>query len=105
MSGHDRTTPELYGTEVSFRLPPDSADDARAIAAELGRAAAGCERHVLFLADAAGEYGCLAEWRRDEDAAGYAERPETLAALARLEAMTGTPPRVRLYRMEDGRVR
>lgn len=91
----------LYGTEVAFRLGPGTAAEARAIARDLAAAAAGCRRHVLFLDEGAGEYGCLAEWDRREDAEGYAARPATRAALAALEARTGTPPRVRRYAMEE----
>jgi hypothetical protein len=57
---------------------------------------------VLFLDEDAGEYGCLAEWDRREDAEGYAARPATGAALTALEARTGKAPRVRLYAMEEG---
>lgn len=92
---------DLYGTEVAFRLGPGTAAEARAIARDLAAAAGGCRRHVLFLDEAAGEYGCLAEWDRREDAEGYAARPATRAALAALEARTGTAPRVRRYAMEE----
>ena len=91
----------LYGTEVAFRLGPGTADEARAVAQELAAAAGGCRRHVLFLDEDGGEYGCLAEWDRREDAEGYAARPATRAVLAALEARTGKPPRVRLYAMEE----
>ncbi len=91
----------LHGTEVAFRLGPGTADEARAVAREFAAAAAGCRRHVLFLDEGAGEYGCLAEWDRRGDAEGYAGRPATRAVLAALEARTGTPPRVRLYAMEE----
>lgn len=90
----------MHGTEVAFRLGPDTLGEAREIAARLAGAARGCRRHVLFVDAAAGEYGCLAEWDREEDAAGFAARPETRAALADLEARTGRPPRVRVYAME-----
>lgn len=95
-------TPARWGTEVSFRLGPQTIAEAREIAAELRAAARGCDRHVLFLDEDAGEYGCLAEWRHLEDAVAFAERPETVAALARLEARTGKAPRVRRYAMEEG---
>jgi len=91
----------LHGTEVAFRLGPGTADEARALAQGLAAAAAGCRRHVLFLDAATGEYGCLAEWDRREDAEGYAARPATRAVLAGLEARTGKPPRVRVYVMEE----
>ena len=65
----------LFGTEIAFRLGPGTLEEARAIAAELADAAAGCRRHVLFVDAAAGEYGCLAEWERRADAEGYAARP------------------------------
>ena len=66
-----------------------------------GAGADGCRRHVLFLDEEAGEYGCLAEWDRREDAEGYAARPATRAVLTALEARTGKAPRVRLYAMEE----
>jgi hypothetical protein len=91
----------LYGTEVSFRLGPGTADEARRIAERLAAAAAGCRRHVLFLDEEAGEYGCLAEWVRREDAEGFAERPATREALAALAGRAGKEPRVRLYAMEE----
>lgn len=90
----------MHGTEISFRLGPGSLDEAREIAGRLAAAARGCRRHVLFVDAAAGEYGCLAEWEREEDAAAFASRPEARAALAALEARTGRPPRVRTYAME-----
>jgi hypothetical protein len=90
-----------HGTEVAFRLGPGTAGEARAIAQGLASAADGCRRHVLFLDEDAGEYGCLAEWDRAEDAAGYAARPATRAVLTALEARTGKAPRVRLYVMEE----
>jgi hypothetical protein len=93
----------LHGTEVAFRLGPGTAGEARAIARELAAAAAGCRRHVLFLDEGGGEYGCLAEWDDPADAAGYADRPATRAILAALEARTGKSPRVRLYVMEEDR--
>lgn len=91
---------ERYGTEISFRLGPNSADQAREIAAELAQAAVGCERHVLFLAEDAGEYGCLAEWTDAAAATEFAARPLTMTVLERIEALTGKPARVRLYEME-----
>jgi hypothetical protein len=91
----------LYGTEISFRLGPGTADEARGYARRLAAAAAGCRRHVLFLDAEAGEYGCLAEWERREDAEGFAERAATRAEIARLVERQGTAPRVRLYAMEE----
>ena len=91
---------ERYGTEVSFRLGPDGGVRAREIAAELAAAAAGCDRHVLFLAEDAGEYGCLAEWTYAAAASEFAHRQATVAALGRIEELTGKPARVRLYAME-----
>lgn len=90
-----------FGTEVSFRLGPGTAAQAREIAARLARASAGCRRHVLFADDAAGEYGCLAEWDARADAEALADRPALRAVLADLEALTGRAPRVRLYAMEE----
>lgn len=91
----------LHGTEISFRLGPGTADEARAIAGRLAAAAAGARRHVLFLDAERGEYGCLAEWARPEQAEGYAGRPEVARELAALEARTGRPARVRRYAMEE----
>jgi quinol monooxygenase YgiN len=90
-----------FGTEVSFRLGPDSLEEARAIAARLRAAAAGCRRHVLFVDAAAGEYGCLAEWERREEAEGFARRPATAAEIAALGERIGREPRVRFYAMEE----
>jgi quinol monooxygenase YgiN len=92
----------LYGTEISFRLGPGTADEARAFARRLAAAAAGCRRHVLFLDADAGEYGCLAEWERREDAEAFGGRPATRKEIARLGARQGAAPRVRLYAMEEG---
>ena len=86
---------------MAFRLGPGTADEARGVARDLAAAAEGCRRHVLFIDEAAGEYGCLAEWDRREDAEGYAARPATRAVLAALEARTGKAPRVRCYVMEE----
>ena len=91
----------LYGTEISFRLGPGSLDEARAVAARLAAAAAGCRRHVLFVDADAGEYGCLAEWERREDAEAFAGLPATQAQIALLEERQGRAPRVRLYAMEE----
>lgn len=94
-----------FGTEVSFRLGPDTLAEARAIAQRLADAARGCRRHVLFVDAAAGEYGCLAEWDRREDAEGFGARPATRAEIAALAARTGREPRVRLYAMEESKLR
>lgn len=91
----------LYGTEISFRLGPGTVDEARAFAERLAAAAAGCRRHVLFVDADAGEYGCLAEWERREDAEGFAARPAARAQISLLEARQGRAPRVRLYAMEE----
>ena len=90
-----------FGTEVSFRLGPDSIAEARAIAARLGAAAEGCARHVLFVDADAGEYGCLAEWDRREDAEGFARLPATVAEITALASRLGKEPRIRMYSMEE----
>ena len=90
----------LYGTEISFRLGPGTADEARGFARRLAAAAAG-RRHVLFIDAEAGEYGCLAEWERREDAEAFAGLPATRAEIALLEERQGRAPRVRLYAMEE----
>lgn len=90
-----------FGTEVSFRLGPDTLDEAREIAAGLAEAAAGCRRHVLFVNAAAGEYGCLAEWDDRGDAEAFGDRPRTRERLDALGARLGKPPRVRVYAMEE----
>jgi len=95
----------LHGTEISFRLGPGTLEEARAVAARLAAASAGCRRHVLFVEETAGEYGCLAEWERREDADGYADRPAVRAEIARLAERLGTAPRVRVYAMEEAPVR
>ena len=84
----------LYGTEISFRLGPGSLDEARAVAARLAAAAAGCRRHVLFVDADAGEYGCLAEWERREDAEGVA-RGSQLRCGSRGVATRPTEPKRR----------
>jgi len=91
----------LYGTEISFRLGPGTADEARGFARRLAAAAAGCRRHVLFIDAEAGEYGCLAEWERREDAEAFGGRPATRQEIAQLAARQGKTPRVRLYAMEE----
>jgi len=91
----------LHGTEISFRLGPGTLEEARAIAGRLAAAAAGCRRHVLFVDAEAGEYGCLAEWDRREDAEGFGARPAVRAELERLAERLGREPRVRLYAMEE----
>lgn len=88
-----------FGTEVAFRLGPGHDDDARALAAALHAAAAGCLGQVLFLNDA-GEYGVLAEWATEAEAVGFAQRPATGAVLDALAARLGRRPSVRVYRME-----
>lgn len=90
-----------FGTEVSFRLGPDSLEEARMIAARLAAAAAGCRRHVLFVDAAAGEYGCLAEWDRLDDAEAFMRRPETTDEIVALGSRTGKEPRIRVYVMEE----
>jgi quinol monooxygenase YgiN len=94
-----------FGTEISFRLGPGSLEEARRIAARLAEAAAGCRRQVLFADADAGEYGCLAEWDRREDAEAFGARPAALAELAALAERTGKEPRVRLYAMEETKLR
>lgn len=90
-----------FGTEVSFRLGPGTLEEARAIAARLGAAAAGCRRHVLFADAAAGEYGCLAEWDRLEDAELFMRRPATAEEISGIGVRTGREPRIRVYAMEE----
>jgi hypothetical protein len=90
-----------FGTEIAFRLGPGTLEEARAIAARLAAAAAGCRRHVLFVDANVGEYGVLAEWDRREDAEALAGRPALRAELAALGERLGRPPRVRLYAMEE----
>lgn len=92
---------DLHGTEISFRLGPGTEHEARAISGRLAAAAAGARRHVLFLDAERGEYGCLAEWGRPEQAEAYAALPAVARELAALEARTGTPARVRRYVMEE----
>lgn len=90
-----------FGTEVSFRLGPGTGDEARAIARRLAAAAAGCRRHVLFLEEGAGEYGCLAEWDSREDAEEFTRRPATAEELVLLGSRLGREPRIRVYAMEE----
>ena len=88
------------GTEISFRLGPGRAGEAREIAARLAAAAAGCREHVLFLDDERGEYGCLAVWDGPDPAEAFASSPEVAAELRRLAALAEKAPRVRRYQME-----
>ena len=90
-----------FGTEVSFRLGPGTLDEARAIARRLAAAAAGCRRHVLFVEEAAGEYGCLAEWDDREDAEDFTRRPAAAEVLVLLGSRLGKEPRIRVYAMEE----
>lgn len=89
-----------YGTEIAFRLGPGHHDEARDVARRLAAAAAGADRHVLFLNDA-GEYGALSEWCDHAAAAAFAARPATRAVLDDLEARLGRRPSVRVYLMEE----
>lgn len=89
-----------FGTELSFRLGPGTADEARVVAGRLAAAAAGCRRHVLFLDDAGG-YGCLAEWDDEGEARAYISGPVVAAELAAIEERCGRAPHARLYRMEQ----
>jgi quinol monooxygenase YgiN len=93
----------LYGTEISFRLGPGSVEEARDIAARLAAAAAGCRRHVLFVDADAGEYGCLAEWDRREEAEAFAAGEAAREQIALLGERQGRAARVRLYAMEEER--
>jgi hypothetical protein len=95
----------LHGTEIAFRLGPGTLDEARAVAGRLAAAATGCRRHVLFVDEGAGVYGCLAEWGRREDAEAYGTRPAVLEEIERLEERQGKRPTVRLYAMEEAPVR
>jgi len=92
---------ERHGTEISFRLGPGTVDEARAIAARLALAAAGCRRHVLFVDAERGEYGCLAEWDAAADARVFAASPAVARELERIGAAADRPVRVRRYTMEE----
>ena len=58
---------------------------------------------MLFLDEEAGEYGCLAEWDRREDAEAFAARPADPGRQIARWRRAGKPPRVRLYAMEEAR--
>lgn len=90
-----------FGTEISFRLGPGTVAEARDIARRLGAAAAGCRRHVLFVDETTGEYGCLAEWDSREAAEGFTRRPATAEEVLMLASRLGKEPRIRLYAMEE----
>lgn len=90
-----------FGTEVSFRLGPGTLGEAREVAHLLAGAAAGCRRHVLFVEEGAGEYGCLAEWDSREDAEDFTRRPATAEVLVLLGSRLGKEPRIRVYAMEE----
>lgn len=89
-----------YGTEISFRLGPGQADEARAIARRLAAAAEGCREHVLFVDDERGEYGCLAVWDEGGDAAAFTSSALVADELQRLAGILGKEPRIRSYEME-----
>ncbi len=90
-----------FGTEVSFRLGPGTVDEARTIARRLGAAAEGCRRHVLFVEETAGEYGCLAEWDTRDAAEEFIRRPATAEEMTILGSRIGKEPRIRVYAMEE----
>ncbi len=90
----------MIGTEIAFRLGPDSVDDARAIAARLNAVATAAHEHVLFIDADVGEYGCLAVWKTRADADAYIGHPDVVAQVAALGARMGKPTRVRVYEME-----
>ena len=93
---------ERHGTEVSFRLGPGTAGEARELAAALAAATgAECLRHVLFIDEERGEYGCLAEWPDRAAADGYAASAPVGALLARIGERAERVPRVRVYAMEE----
>jgi quinol monooxygenase YgiN len=93
---------ERHGTEVSFRLGPGTAGEARAFAADLAAATgAGCLRHMLFVDEERGEYGCLAEWPDRAAAERYAASAPVAAVLARIGDRAERVPRVRTYAMEE----
>ncbi len=91
----------MIGTEIAFRLAPGSGDQARSIAGRLARLAPASVEHVLFLDDAAGDYGCLAVWRTADDATAYIAHPDVATEVAALGELMGKPTRVRTYVMED----
>ena len=93
---------ERHGTEVSFRLGPGTAGEARALATRLAAATGpGCLRHVLFLDEGRGEYGCLAEWPDRAAAERYAASAPVAAVLEEIGARAERVPRVRMYVMEE----
>ena len=89
-----------YGTEISFRLGPGHAEEARGIARRLAAAADGCREHVLFVDDERGEYGCLAVWDEASDSAVFTSSTLLADELQRLAGILGKEPRVRSYEME-----
>jgi hypothetical protein len=90
----------VTGTEIAFRLGPDSLEHAREIAGRLAAAASDAVEHVLFVDATAGEYGCLAVWRTPDDAAAYTAAAVVVAEIEDLTAIMGKPVRVRAYAME-----
>lgn len=92
--------PLTRGTEISFRLGPGRAREAREIAQRLADAAAGCREHVLFVDDERGEYGCLAVWDDGAAASAFTDSAPVADELRRLAEILGTEPRIRTYDME-----
>lgn len=88
------------GTEISFRLGPGRAHEAREIARRLAAAATGCREHVLFVDDERGEYGCLAVWDTAASASAFSASKPVADELRRLAEILGSEPRVRTYDME-----
>lgn len=90
----------MIGTEIAFRLGPGTLAEARGIAGRLAGLAIAAEEHVLFVDQAAGEYGCLAVFARGADADAYIAHPGVRAEVAALGARMGKAIRVRRYAME-----
>lgn len=95
----------MIGTEIAFRLGPDTIDDARAIARRLAELAPAAVEHVLFCDADVGEYGCLAVWPTTSAVDAYLASAGVAAELAALTDRTGKPVRVRRYAMEYQRQR
>jgi hypothetical protein len=90
----------LHATEVSFRLGPGTADDARAIASKLGAEARGCREDMLFVDEQAGVYGYLALWAERTEAEAFEALPGVQAQVEQLAQRIGRPPTVRHYTVE-----
>lgn len=72
------------------------------MAHDLSAAAIGVDRETLFIDDAAGVYGYLAEWVDAEPAGRFAESPAVDRLASAWVDARGRPATVRRYTMQVG---